>query len=242
MATEITARLREWMCDWSFLTKEKREQLLKECPLVEAAEPLAWMRKFTRTKDEQDPLNPYKRFPNWPYFDALHAAWEAEPVLFVEKSRTMLLTWWGAGECCHFVMTHQPAVALFWAQDERRALKPLDYAWTLWEQQEPTLKAEFPLKRPRERQAHNQLEWAEGGKLLALTAGAENPDKIRSEHPTILFMDEACFIENGAEALDIALASKVPKVLVVSSAAPSWFRKHTKKAVSAPWEYQLARS
>jgi hypothetical protein len=47
-------------------------------------------------------------------------------------------------------------------------------------------------------------------------------------------MDEACFIENGGEAFDVAVSSRVAergKVLVISSAAPSWFRRMTKPAV-----------
>jgi hypothetical protein len=35
-------------------------------------------------------------------------------------------------------------------------------------------------------------------------------------------------------SLDIALASRVPKVLLVSTAAPSWIRRLTKNAVSVP--------
>jgi hypothetical protein len=48
------------------------------------------------------------------------------------------------------------------------------------------------------------------------------------------FVDEACFIENHGEAFDIALASRVPKVLLVSTASPSWLRRLTKHAVSEP--------
>jgi hypothetical protein len=85
----------------------------------------------SRTKDERDTENPYKHLPNYEYFDALHAAAESFNVLFVEKSRTMI-------------------------------------------------------------------------------------------------MDEAAFIENGAEAFDVAISSKVPKVKVISSAAPGWFYNITK--------------
>ena len=62
----------------------------------------------------------------------------------------------------------------------------------------------------------------------------KDPDKIRGEHPSILLLDEACFIENGGEAFDVALASRVPKALVVSSAAPSWMRRLTKNAIPEP--------
>jgi hypothetical protein len=44
-------------------------------------------------------------------------------------------------------------------------------------------------------------------------------------------MDEAAFIENRAEAFDVAISSKMPKVKVISSAAPGWFYNITRNAV-----------
>ncbi len=133
-----------------------------------------WMRTGTRTRDDQDPLRPFK------------------------------------------------------PQDEDRALVLRDYVWTLWEQMHPALQAMFPVVRPRIKQSYDKLELTEGGMCLALPG--KDPDKIRSEHPTVLVMDEANFIENGGEAFDVALASRVPKVLLISTAAPSWLRRVTKCA------------
>ena len=148
-----------------------------------------------------------------------------------------MASWWAAAETLHYVMTHQPAKGILWAIDEDRSLALLDYAWTLYLQQDERLKRIFPLERPRDRQSYKQLELKEGGLLVALPG--KDPDKIRSEHPTLLVMDEAAFIENGAEAYDIAISSRVPRVLVISSAAPGWFRSITKHAVPVPLERYL---
>jgi hypothetical protein len=193
---------------------------------------LYWMQHATRTRDDQDPIRPYKRFPDREYFKALHALDMREAFLFVEKSRTMMASWWAIAEDLHYVMTHQPATAILWAQDERRSVNLRDYAWVLYEQMHPTLKEAFPLLRPKERQAFNQLELSRGGKLIALPG--KDPDVIRSEHPARLIIDEACFIENGGEAFDVAISSRVPKVKVISSAAPSWMRDVTRDAVPEP--------
>jgi len=158
----------------------------------------------------------------------MHDIWLREPILYVEKSRSMVTSWWSAAEAFHMVMTRQPAKAIFWAQDEDRALALRDYVWTLWEQMHPALQAMFPVVRPRIKQSYDKLELTEGGMCLALPG--KDPDKIRSEHPTVLVMDEANFIENGGEAFDVALASRVPKVLLISTAAPSWLRRVTKCA------------
>jgi hypothetical protein len=190
------------------------------------------MKGHTRTKDEQDPENPYKRFPDREYFTALHKLDQREAILFIEKSRTMMVSWWATAEDLHYVMTHQPATAVFWAQDERRSLVLREYAWTLYEQMDKELKEAFPVVRPKERQAYNQLEFLEGGKIIALPG--KDPNVIRALHPARLLIDEACFIENGGEAFDVAISSRVPKVKVVSSAAPSWFRDLSRDAVPEP--------
>jgi hypothetical protein len=190
---------------------------------------LYWMKNFTKTRDEQDPDHPYKPFPDREYFKVLHDLAAREPILFVEKSRTMMASWWAVAEDLHYVMTHPPATAIFWAQDERRALVLRDYAWTLWEQQHPALKHMFPVLRPKERQSYDRIQFASGGQCLALPG--KDPNVIRALHPARLLVDEACFIENGGEAFDVAISSRVPHVKVISSAAPSWFRDLTRDAV-----------
>lgn len=51
----------------------------------------------------------------------------------------------------------------------------------------------------------------------------KNPDKIRSEHPTIVVMDEAAFNEHGVEAYGNAVSTRPKKLLALSSAALGWF-------------------
>jgi len=144
----------------------------------------------------------------------------------------MITSWWAAAETLHHVMTHQPSKAILWAVDERRAVVLRDYCWVLWEQQRQELKDLYPVLRPRKNQSYDKLELAGGGSIIALPG--KDPDVIRSSHPSILVLDEACFMERGGEAFDIALASRVPKILLVSTATPSWLRRLTKNAVPEP--------
>jgi hypothetical protein len=183
---------------------------------------------WTKTRDDQDQLNPYKPFPKREYIEALHKVWLAERFMFVEKSRTMMCSWWGTAETLHFGMTHQPSTTIYWAQDQDRAIALLDYAKVLYAQQNDVLKQIFPLVRPLDRQGFDRLELKDGGMFIALPG--KDPDKVRSLHPSQLLVDEACFIDDGGEAFDVAISSRVPKVLVISSAAPSWFRRMTKDA------------
>ena len=230
MSQILQSDMRQLLSIWDSLLPNERKQFLElnadAAPIVDA---LVFLRTSTRTRDDKDPANPYKPFPNWPCFDVLHDYFLREPVICVEKSRTMLATWFGAGECLHYVMTHQPASCIFWCPDQDRAEQCTEYAWVLHEQMQPWLKALYPLDRPRNRQAKYRVELKHGGWLEALPG--KDPDKIRSAHPTIVMMDEACFNEEGAEAFDNAVSTKPLKLLVVSSAAPSWFRDLTEVAM-----------
>lgn len=196
---------------------------------------LYWMRHCTQTLDEQTPDDPYKPFPvDREYHDALHQLWLREPILFVEKSRTMMTSWWAAGECTHMVMTRQPMTCVYWAQEEKPAVKLIDYSKTLYDRQDPWFKAAYPLKVPIDRQAYNRLDFADGGWLLALPG--KDPGKIRSEHPGIVCFDEAAHIDRGGEAFATALFTKVPRMLAVSTAYPGWFRDITRDAVQEDLE------
>lgn len=220
---------------WRSLTPEKRQGFLKQPGNLLAGaicDSLFWMRHATKSRDDQDPIHPYKPLPETEYFDVLHADWQRERILYVEKSRSMITSWWSAGEALHYVMTHQPSKGIFMAQDQDRAVVLRDYVWTLYEQQHPSLQKLFPVPRPRKAQSFDKLELSDGGLLIALPG--KDPDKIRSEHPSLVVFDEACFIEYGGEAFDVALASRVPKVLLISTAAPSWIRRITKNAVPEP--------
>src|SRR5260370_29147356 len=91
--------------------KEVTEKLRAQQPQIAGMlDSLAWMRNFTKTKDEQDPENQYKSFPQEKdYHRILHLLFLREPVFFVEKSRTMMTSWWAVAECTHFVQTNPPA-------------------------------------------------------------------------------------------------------------------------------------
>lgn len=224
-------QLRLLTSTWDLLTPEERIKFLQQ-PGNELAsavvDSVTWFQHWTKTRDDQDPIRPYKHLRT-PYLKILHDIWMRERVMYLEKSRSMVSSWWGAGETLHYVMTHQPAKALFMAQDQDRAVVLRDYVWTLYEQQDERLRKLYPVPRSRRAQSFDKLELSDGGIIIALPG--KDPDKVRSEHPTIVLFDEACFIEQGGEAFDIALASRVPKVLLISTAAPSWLRRITKNAL-----------
>lgn len=182
------------------------------------------MRRWTRTWDEQDLANPHKPFPEYKYFELLHDLWLSEDALFIEKSRTVMATWWAVAECFHYVMTNHPASCIFWCPDQKRAELCIRYSKALWDQQDPQLKEIYPLPRKKKRvedQSVFRFELGSGSWLEALPG--MNPDKIRSEHPTIVCMDEVAFNRMASQAYGNAVAARPRKLLAFSSAKAGWF-------------------
>jgi hypothetical protein len=95
----------------------------------------------------------------------------------------------------------------------------VDYAKTLYAQQDEALKRKFPLAKPLKEQASLKLESANGSRIIGIPEGA---DQIRSYHPWGLLMDEAAFQPEAGEAYDAAVPV-CQKIIVVSSAGPGWF-------------------
>lgn len=191
------------------------------------------MREWTKTWDEHDVDTPFKKLPDYGYFEELHKLWESEEVLFMEKSRTMMATWWAVAECFHFVMTKYPASCIFWCPDQDRAEKCIDYVKVLYEHQDPRLKEIYPLPRKKKRvdqQSVYRFELGSGSWLEALPG--KNPDKIRSEHPTIVCMDEVAFNPMAGEAYGNAVATRAKKLLAFSSAKAGWFFDTIRPAVA----------
>src|ERR1700682_6143625 len=84
-------KVRLLISTWDSLTPNERKLFLQQPGNELAAgivDRLFWMQRVTKTKDEQDQINPFKHFPRYPYFTVLHNVWLKEPVLFIEKSRT----------------------------------------------------------------------------------------------------------------------------------------------------------
>lgn len=191
----------------------------------------------TRTKDEQeeDQERRYKPFPERPYIKPLLDVLEHEPVVFIEKSRTMMASWLVSAYIAHRCFTEQGIRALIQSEDEARALHDIDYIKVLWEQSDEALRARWKLRDGKSSpwaQAYNTVELDNRSLAIGLVG---NPDKVRSEHPTIYMMDEAAIMVRGSYAYDQAIATRCKKIICLSSAFPGWFREHTRDAVPVDW-------
>jgi len=206
------------------LADAKAQSSRIQSELYEAViDPLVWLQHHTRTRDshwrESGASSPYRPFPDKPYFPVLVEIFQTEPVIFIEKSRDMMLSWLCVGFFTHAAMTNDQREVLFQSQKEDKAAELVDYAKTLYEQQDEQLKRHFPLAKPLKEQAALKLEFANGSRIVGIPEGA---DQIRSFHPWGLLMDEAAFQPEAGEAYDAAVPV-CQKIIVVSSAGPGWF-------------------
>lgn len=195
------------------------------------ADPLIWLRQYTRTRDahwrERGARSPYRSFPDKPYFRSVMESLRQQPIIFIEKSRNMMLSWLCVGFFTHAAMTTPGIEVLFQSQKEEKAFELVDYAKTLYDHQRPELKEAFPLAKNLKSTAAGELLFAHGSRIFGIPGGG---DQIRSYHPWGLLMDEAAFMPEAGECYDHAV-SVCQKIIVLSSAGPGWFADISANAI-----------
>ena len=194
-------------------------------------DPLIWMQRYTQTRDshwrEHGSQSPYRPFPEKSYLRAMMDGLKKDPIVFIEKSRNMLLSWLCVGYFTHAAMTTPEIEVRFQSQKEDKAFELVEYAKVLYERQDPELQEAFPLVKKLRDMADGELLFANGSRIVGIPAGA---DQIRSYHPWGLLMDEAAFMPDGLDSYNNA-PSVCKKIIVLSSAAPGWFADISASAV-----------
>lgn len=222
-AEQGVATLRAAEANERELEKRQNEAERKEQEQVYEmrSDPLTWMQRYTKTKDshwrEHGADSPYRHFPDKPYFRPLMEGFQADPVMFVEKSRDLMLSWLFVGLFTHAAMTTEGIEVLFQSQKQEKACELVEYAKVLYEQSDEMIRKAYPLAKKN--QAADVLEFAHGSRIIAIPGGG---DQIRSYHPWGLLMDEAAFMPEAGESYDNAVPV-CKKIVVLSSAGPGWF-------------------
>lgn len=144
----------------------------------------------------------------------------------------MMASWTVAAWASHHAFTHPATKVVFQSEDEQRALKLIEYSRELWKNSMAELKQRWPLKKDLERQPGDVFTLANESQLIGIVG---NPDKVRSEHPSIYILDEAAHVERGLESWNIAMATHAPHMIALSSAAPGWYSDLTEFAQPADW-------
>lgn len=194
---------------------------------------LYWLQHCTETQDEQDEV-PYKPFPDKPYFRPI---WNLmldprEQVVNGYKSRTMMGSWLYMGFCAHLAFTRPATRIIIQSEDETRSLNDIKMVKTLWERSDMLLRKRWELTKPLEKQAYNTFELQNNSSFLAMVG---DPDKIRSEHPTVVVLDEAAYMLRGEDAYNVAAATRCLKIFCLSSANEGWYEDWFQKSTPVDW-------
>lgn len=197
-------------------------------------DPFYWMTECTKTKDEQNPLDPYKPFPKKRYLlECARVLLDPkETAAYVYKSRTMMLSWEVSALASWTAFTTPATKVVIQSQDHDRAIHDVMNCKVLWENSIPRLREKWPLPKALKDQPFDRFRLSNGSEIVGIPG---DPRKIKSEHPTIYIQDESAIIEQGEESLNEAVATRCLKIWCVSSAYPGWFADLFESSVPARW-------
>lgn len=210
--------------DFKLQQELEQRRILKQC--IES--PWYWLTNFTKTFDEHAQIKKvevHKPFPDKSYLQAmLEIFMSEEDRIFCAKSREMMLSWLVAGfitwQCQFFPRTRW----VVQSKDEDTASELLSYCKCLYGQQPEWMRRKYPLQGGRiETDGGLQSKllhlWQHESRVKGVPSGA---DKVRQAHPTGVFFDEACFIDEF-EAAYASAGQVTPKVIAISSAVPGGY-------------------
>lgn len=183
-------------------------------------DPYYWLTEATKTVDEQSE-EAFKPFPKEPYIRGLVDVLNHEPVILIEKSRSVMGSWTVAGWCAWYAFNNPAKKVMFQSRDEDRSINLIHYVKTLWEQSIPELQARWGVRKHPREQAYREFELSNGSKFVGVVG---DPEKVRSEHPSVYVADEAAFMEYFEDAWAVAAGSRVPKMIALSTVeeGPFW--------------------
>ena len=126
-------------------------------------DPLHWLQNHTKTKDphwrEAGAKSPHRPFPDKPYFQPTLEVFQQEPVVFVVKSRDLMLSWLTVGFFTHACMTTAGIEVLFQSQTEEKAAELISYAKCLYDNSDDDIREACPLPEPSDKQSWLELSF-----------------------------------------------------------------------------------
>lgn len=142
------------------------------------------------TIDEHDDIEPIKIFPYKTYIERLVDLWLNEPIIFIYKSRQMLLTWTFVALNLWLAQFHEARLVFFQSKKEKDADSIVERAHVIYENQPAFLKQNC---NPGNAGKHTycKLEFPDiHSKIVGIPEGG---DQIRSHTASSILSDEAAF-------------------------------------------------
>lgn len=188
-----------------------------------------WLRHHTRTFNkqwiEQQRPSPHEPFPDYDYIEITLYLMEREPIIAIEKSRTLMASWLTCGYFTLQMMRRPECEVIVQSETFEKSCQMVDYCKTLYKLQEPWLQEAFPLDKPILRQADDEFRLSNNSRIFAISS---DPEAVRSYHPWGLFSDETGFQASAGESFNTALGSGVQKIVLNSTANVGWYSAYRK--------------
>ena len=187
--------------------------------------PYRWATKHTQTYNEhwveEGRPSPYEPFPQrLPYLEPLFQLFDLERILWIVKSRDMMISWACLAYLTWKAMSTPLCGSVVQTQKEKKVIQLVDYAKCLYRRQPAWLREAFPLAKPLKNQSDLELEFANGSYIVGIPGGA---DQIRSYHPWGYLNDESSFQPEAGDCYNEALSVVKGKIIFNSSAGPGWY-------------------
>jgi hypothetical protein len=189
-----------------------------------ARDTYTWVTQYAKTFNEHWQVEgrptPYEQFPKYDYIQDLFDILDAERIVWIEKSRDLMISWACVAYLTLKAMTVPQCGVLFQTQKQDKVIQLVNYAKCLYRTQPDWLRNAFPLHKRLEDQPALSLHFAHGGYVLGIPGGA---DQVRSQHPWGYLNDESSFQPEAGECYNEALAAVKGKIIFNSSAGPGWY-------------------
>ena len=152
------------------------EQSLKRASIA-TKDAYTWVRSHTKTYNQHWQLegrpSPYEPFPNKPYFELLFRLLEIERIVWIEKSRDMMISWVCVAFLTLKAMTIPECEVILQTQKEDKAIQLVEYAKCLYQQSDQFIKDAYPVYKPgRTRSLNSSLRFRSGGRIVGIPGGA----------------------------------------------------------------------
>ena len=189
------------------------------------SDPYCWVTEYTETYNEhwaeEGRPSPYEPFPRrLPYIKPLFAVFEAERIIWIVKSRDMMISWACMAYLTWKAMTTPLCGSVVQTQKEKKVIQLVEYAKCLYQRQPAWLRDAVPLAKPLKNQSELELQFANGSYIVGIPGGA---DQIRSYHPWGYLNDESSFQPEAGDCYNEALSVVKGKIIFNSSAGPGWY-------------------
>ena len=164
------------------------------------ADLLYFLTEFVWTLDEHDTVNPIKRLPmDKQYLQDLAHLFLTEPLLLLEKSRQMLVTWIGMAYCLWTAMFHDGKRVFVQSKKEGDANNLVDRCKFIYNHLPKYMTNAYLVNPP----AYCKLEF---GRHNSIIQGIpQGPEQLRQYTVSLQWADEVAFQEKSEEAYIAAL-------------------------------------